>query len=268
MWPVTVWCFQCRIDYVDGVDTCVECAAKTVGSAPMAPHEVGGENDEQLAYEFNTWAIEARSRLDADLSDAHLAHSWLAGSLIIRAADEDAVDAIVATVDRELRPTFTAGGDLVEYSLADYPAEARARVLHLVDLAGVAYQIEDDDVLVVQDRDEAEVDALFDRLGSEDPERLTFGPGIPGVDPLDVVHDVFVAADKLRRNPSDSRAKQSFIGARDDAHELKLPWGYEGRFWRGVLDRCDGLHEAIEADDRDLIKENSTEIRNLLRTVL
>jgi len=268
MAPVTVWCFQCRIDYDDGVEVCVDCTAATIERSPLAPHEVGGEGDDQMAYEFNAWPIEARGRLDSELWKANLSHSWMAGSLIIRAADEDAVDALVDVVDTEMQPTFTVGAELVEYALDDYPDDARERVLHMVDLAGVPHRVEDGHVLVVQERDEAAVDDLFDRLSSEAPERLTFGPGIEGVDPLDVVHDLFVASDKLRKNPTDSRARGAFMTAQTDAHEIKLPWGYDSRFWRGVLDRSDELHDALEQDDRDLVKEHALAIRDALRTVL
>lgn len=268
MAPVTVWCFQCRIDYADEVETCVDCTASTIERSPLAPHEVGGGDDEQLAYEFNAWPIDARARLDADLWGANLAHSWMAGSLIVRADDEMAVDSVVEIVDTELNPTFVPGASLVEYALDDYPDDARDRILHLVELAGVAHKVEDGHILLVQEKDEAEVDDLFERLASEEPERLTFGNGIPGVDPLDVVQNVFVAADKLRRSPTDSRARSSFLDASDNAHEIALPWGYDGRFWRGVLDRCDELNVALEADERDDVRDQARSIRDALRTVL
>ncbi len=268
MSTVTVWCFQCRIDYVDGVEVCVDCAGPTIGRSPLAPEEVGGDDEEQLAYEFNAWAVEARARLDAELWNGGLKHSWMAGSLIIREADEEAVDALVETIDQELRPTFAPGATLVEYALDDYPDHARERLMHLIDLSGVAYQIESEHLLLVQERDEAEIDDLFERLGVEEPARLEFGPGIPGVDPLEIVHDVFVSADKLRRNTSDPKAKAGFVTARSQAHEIKLPWGYEGAFWRSVLDQCDALQASIETDDRDEIKEHASAIRDSLRTVL
>jgi hypothetical protein len=268
MAPVTVWCFQCRVDYVDEVEMCVDCAGPTIGRSPFAPEEVGGDDDEQLSYEFNAWAVDARARLDAELWNAGLQHAWMAGSLIIREDDEEAVDALVEMVDQELRPTFEPGATLVEYALDDYPDDARERLLHLIDLSGVAHQIEAEHLLLVQERDEAEVDDLFERLVVEEPARLDFGPGIPGVDPLEVVHDVFVSADKLRRNASDAKAKSGFVTARAQAYEIKLPWGYDGHFWRSVLDRCDALQESIETDDRDEIKEHASAIRDSLRTVL
>jgi hypothetical protein len=268
MTSVTVWCFQCRIDYEDGVEVCVDCLGATITRAPLAPQEVGDDDDEQLAYEFNAWAVDARARLDVELWAAGLPHSWMAGSLIIREADEEAVDALVEMVDQELRPTFAPGATLVEYALDDYPDEARERLMHLIDLSGVAHQVEAGHLLLVQERDEAEIDALFERLAVEQPARLEFGPGIPGVDPLDVVHDVFVSADKLRRNTSDPKAKADFVAASAQALEIKLPWGYDGPFWRGVLDRSASLQAAIETDDRDEIKEHASAIRDSLRTVL
>lgn len=264
---MTMWCFQCRIDYDDEVDTCVDCTAPTSGRPPLAPHEVGGETDEQLAYELNAWPVQARARLDDDLWAQNLVHAWMSGSLIVLAADEDVVDAVIETVDDELMPTFEPGAALVDYALDDYPDEARERVLHFVELAGVAHKVEGD-TLVVQERDEDEVDELFDRLATEEPERLTFGPGIEGVDPLTVVQDVFVAADKLRRNPSDARARRAFLDAADQAVQIPLPWGYDARFWRGVLDRCDQLNDAVGDDDRDEVVDHARALRDALRTVL
>ncbi|MDH3753343.1 MAG: hypothetical protein OEU32_05670 [Acidimicrobiia bacterium] len=265
---MTTWCFQCGADYDDSVTECVECAAPTLDLPPTPPEQVGTDDEPQLAYELHAWSMSGRARLDEMLRSGRIQHSWMGATLIIREDDEGAVDEAVGVVEEETRPTMAEGAEVIEYSLEDYPAEYRERLITRLDMAGIAHQIERDSELLVEETNEAEVDRIFEQLATEDPDRFRFGPGIEGVDPHAVVTDLFVATDRLRRNGREARGRADFMAAHDLAVELALPYGYDANFWRKVLDDCERLRDLLDADEDDDTRALAEELRNLLQQVV
>ena len=87
MHPVR-WCFQCGIEYADGVSDCVECGVGLVDEAPVEPAEVGLTVDDQLAYELHEWAGESRRILDQLLTSQGIAHAWQGATLVVSEIDE------------------------------------------------------------------------------------------------------------------------------------------------------------------------------------
>lgn len=93
------FCFQCGLDYADEVGECVECGVETVTYPPTPLHRVGGDDDPQLVYEMHSWSYEARSKAEAALHAAEIAHGWDGPSLVVLEADETAVDELLGPID-------------------------------------------------------------------------------------------------------------------------------------------------------------------------
>ena len=241
-----VWCFQCGAPYNDDVSECAECGVATFPTQPQQPEEVGGPDDEQLAYEFHEWSYDARSRLEAALRTQELEHAWLGPTLIMCERDEEAVDQAVETVLREQLPKLDKSLPAVVYELRDFDDAHKANVLSELLSEGIAHEVDYAGNLEVAEADEEAVDALFDRLSSAVSESQ-FGPGLPGVEPYQVLEALFFSADRLRRNTSDSKAVEDFALAHEQVVQLSLPWGYEPDFWRAMLDAADSLREALVA---------------------
>ena len=241
-----VWCFQCGALFDDDVSECAECGVATFPDPPQPAEEVGGHDDEQLAYECHDWSYDARNRLEATLRDRELEHAWLGPTLIVCERDEEAVDQAVEQVLRAGLPALDKSQPSVVYELGDYDDEHKADVQSELLSEGIAHEIDYAGNLVVGEADEEAVDALFDRLAAVASQRQ-FGPGLPGVEPYQVLEALFLSADRLRRYSADSKAMESFATAHDQVVQLSLPWGYDAEFWRSMLDAADGLREALVA---------------------
>lgn len=241
-----VWCFQCGASYDEDVTECVECGVATFSAPPQPAEEVGGPEDEQLAYEFHEWSYDARNGLEAALRADELEHAWLGPTLIVCEADEEAVDQAVESVLRARLPRLDKGLPAVVYELGDYDDAHKADVLNELLSESIAHEVDYAGNLVVGESDEEAVDALFDRLANAVAQRQ-FGPGLPGVEPYQVLEALFLSSDRLRRNTSDTKAVEDFAVAHDQVVQLSLPWGYDADFWRAMLDAADGLREALVA---------------------
>lgn len=264
-----VWCFQCGAPFDDDVLECAECGVATFPSPPQPAEEVGGPDEEQLAYEFHEWAYDARNGLEAELRALGLEHAWLGPTLIVCEADEEAVDQAVEGVLRARLPRLDKSKPAVVYELGDYDDAHKADILSELLSDGIAHEVDYAGNLEVCEADEEAVDALFDRLASAVAQRQ-FGPGLPGVEPYEVLEALFFSADRLRRNTSDSKAVEDFAISHDQVVQLSLPWGYDADFWRSMLDAADGLREALVAGpdptEGDAAAEQAAEaLRELLR---
>ena len=241
-----VWCFQCGASFEEDVAECAECGVATFPDPPRAVEEVGGPEDEQLAYEFHEWGYDARNRLEAALRDQGLEHGWLGPTLIVCEADEEAVDQAVEAVLRARLPALDKSGPTVVYEMTDFDESHTADVVGELLSESIAHDFDAAGNLVVAEADEEAVDAVFDRLAGAASQRR-FGPGLPGVEPYEVLEGLFLSSDRLRRNSVDSKAVENFAVAHDQMVQLSLPWGYDAEFWGSMLDAADDLREALVA---------------------
>ncbi len=241
-----VWCFQCGAPYEQAVSECMECGVATFPTPPQPAEEVGGPDEEQLAYEFHEWSYDARSGLEAALRALDLEHAWLGPTLIVCEADEEVIDRAVEGVLRERLPELDKSRPKVVYELGDYNGAQKADVMSELLSEGIAHELDYADNLVVDEADEEAVDALFEQLINAAAQRQ-FGPGLPGVEPYQVLEALFFSANRLRRNTTDTKAVEDFAIAHDQVVQLSLPWGYDADFWRAMLDAADGLRDALVA---------------------
>ena len=146
------WCVLCGGEYVAGVLECADCLVPLVDEQPVAAEDVGAEDEAQIAYDLDELAPEDRFDLDRRLTEAGLVHAWDAESLIIREADEDAVDPMVDEV------ADAAGlGDeqgVVGYELGDWTEEKRDELTSVLEAAEIPFEWEDEtnDLLVERGR--------------------------------------------------------------------------------------------------------------------
>ncbi|WP_419926082.1 hypothetical protein [Candidatus Poriferisocius sp.] len=267
-----VWCFQCGAAYDEDVSECAECGVATFPTPPQPAEEVGGPDDEQLAYEFHEWSYDSRSGLEAALQAQELEHAWLGPTLIVCEADEEAVDKAVEEVLRGQLPAFDKSQPAVVYELGDFDDAHKADVVSELLTEGIAHEIDYAGNLAVGEADEEAVDALFDRLANAVAQHQ-FGPGLPDAEPYQVLEALFFSSDRLRRSAVDSKAVEDFAIAHDQVVQLSLPWGYDAEFWRAMLDAADALRVALAAgpdpvDGDAASKQAAEDLRELLRSYM
>ncbi|MEQ8717079.1 MAG: hypothetical protein RIE08_05660 [Acidimicrobiales bacterium] len=261
------WCFQCGAEYNEDVLVCVECAVPTVDHPPTDVTTVGTEDEEQLAYDLHEWAAESRVMLESLLTGADVMHAWQGASLIVREADEDAVDELVDQVEEAAAPTLDPDAEKTVYELEEYDDEQLTRLTHALGAAGIAHDFTADGELVVLSSDEEGAEAVFDRL---DETADQFGPGVDGVDAHTVITEMFLIVDKLRRGAGDARVVRSFLDHVELAEQLRLPFGFETADWRGLLAMCGELRDLLadrEGDDDELL-EKAAALRDRLHVLV
>ena len=245
-----VWCFQCGAGYAAEVAACVECGVATVGSPPADAAEVGEAGEDQLEYDLHEYSSQSRSMMESLLLGAALPHAWQGAVLVVRELDEDRVDEFVSAVDRAAAPVLPEDADRVAYEIAGFHDDYLGRLTGALDAAGIAYGFDDEGDLEVSADDEARVDGLFDKLaeGDEGAGESEFGPGLHGVNAHEVLGRLFTACDRLQRNPRDRKGLRILARAGSEIVQLALPFGFEARTWRDVLNGVRTLVETVNGD--------------------
>lgn len=262
-----VWCFQCGADYEPDVGECIECGVPTTTQPPQLAEDVGDEDDDQLAYEFHEWSGQGRSILDGMLTRAGIAHAWQGATLIVKEADEESVDDAIAQTEVVAMPTLDLNEPTMVYELEGLDADQHARLLRRLGDLGLSHAFDREGDLHVYEKDEEQVDEVFESLDVADSSEREFGPGVPGVDPVAVMSDLFVAAGRLRRKPTDAKGVVALVEHASTVGRMKLPYGINADLWGTVVDRSGELADVL-AGDRHLENETIAEMADNLHQLL
>jgi hypothetical protein len=276
-----MWCFQCGAAYEPDVAVCVECGVGLVPDEPLAPELVGDADEDQVAYELHAWSYESRRMLDQLLTGREIAHAWQGASMIVRADDEDAVDALVDEVEVATLPTLDPEQEHTVYEMAGWTAEQQTELSNRLGMSGVPHEFDVNGDLVVNAGDESAVDSMLDdieanveplgeRGGSADDadgdgdasERVD----LDGLDVNDLLSTLFGAADRLRRNARDPQGVLGFLDHAPTLERLRTPFGFDRPAWDTVLEATRALHDLLEADDSDddEVRDHAQRLRDLL----
>ncbi len=261
------WCFQCGTGYAAEVAACVECGVATVDQPPTDAADVGEAGEDQLEYDLHEYSSESRSMMESLLLGGDVAHAWQGAVLVVREVDEEQVDEFVAAVQRAAAPVLPPDEPRVAYEIAGFDDDYLGRLTDALDAAGIAYGYDDEGDLEVAAADEARVDGLFDKLAGDDgaKEPGEFGVGLHGVDAHEVLSRLFVASDRLQRNPRDRKGNRNLARGSGEIVQLALPFGFEARTWRALLDQVQALNDILNSDaTTDEIAEVAAATREIL----
>ena len=245
-----VWCFQCGAGYAAEVASCVECGVATVSEPPADAADVGEAGEDQLEYDLHEYSSQSRSMMESLLLGTGVPHAWQGAVLVVREADEEQVDTFVGAIDRAAAPALPDDAPRVAYELSDFDDDYVGRLTGALDAAGIAYGFDDEGDLEVAAADEARVDGLFDKMAEGDgaDEATEFGPGLDGVDAHEVLSRLFAASDRLQRNPRDRKGNRNLARGSEEIRQLALPFGFEARTWRSVLNQVEALADIVHSD--------------------
>lgn len=267
-----VWCFQCGNEYDADVEECTECGVPTTDERPTAATSVGEEDDDQLAYEFHEWTGQGRSTLDGMLTRSGIEHAWQGATLIVREIDEEAVDLAVAEAEVVSMPTLDLSQPTIVYELDELDNDQHARLVRRLGDEGVSHAFDGKGDLFVYERDEDKVDELFGGLDDVDDVEREFGPGLPGVNPVEVMSDLFVAAGRLRKNPNDAKGVVALVENASLVEQMSLPYGLGADVWGQVVDQSLDLSDSLSGEDSALpdadVQEMATELHALMRQLV
>jgi hypothetical protein len=183
--------------------------------------------------------------------------------------DEAGILAVLLTPivgDGTAGPTIEPGTEETVYELAEWLPEQRAQLGLLLEEAGIAYEWDDDDLIVPADR-EGEAEALFGRVGTvggqDDDDDSDDGEAR-----YHAIEELFAAADRLANSPSDEQRAADTSARIADAIGPP-PIGFDEVHWFRIMTAARALAETIDADhDEQAIFDDATALRDLLRSVV
>jgi hypothetical protein len=263
--PGLRWCALCRSEYVAGVLECTECAVVLVDAPPLTPEEVGDEDGDQIAYELDDVDAPERFAIDRELADHGIVHAWDGTTLVVAPWDE-------AEVDRVLHGDHEEGldddEDQLVYDIADWDAARRAELAATLEAAGIAHGFDEHGDLVVLAADEDQVDELVEAV--EFPDQLEAEPdGAGALDAVELLGALFVAADRLKNDPTDSEGTLAAADASRVMAAMAPPFGFAPPLWEELTATATELRRLLETEtetvDDDAVVEAATKLRSALR---
>ncbi len=265
------WCFQCARDYDDVIDDCPECAVELVDTEPIGADELGAGGVDLVAYELHEWAPGVRHLIDVTLTQRDVVHRWDGASLQVREEHEDLVDVMLDAFERVHLPTLEPDAERVTYQFTEWSAEQREHLSQRLGLDGVTHEFDLEDQLVVHEEDEDLVDEIVDRIREEFvAERRSDGTvKLEGVELADLLADVFIAGQRLAKNPNDHNAVISTADSVGRLLEVRRPFGFDAVTWFQIRDDAEVVREALEkeTDDSTLV-DLASNLRDRLRPVV
>lgn len=265
------WCALCRAEYVVGVMECADCLVPLVDAPPLTPEEVGDDDGDQLAYELDDVEATERLAIDQQLAERGIVHAWEGTTLVVAPWDEAEVDALLEgddgphDIDDAL---LDEDAEQLVYDLADWDAERRAELDVRLEAAGIAHAFDEHGDLVVLTADEDQVDEMVDAV--DHPDQLaSHGDAPGGLDAIETVGALFVAADRLTHDPSDTEGVLAAADAARAMATMNAPFGFAPAMWEELVERAQELRQLLETEaevvDDDAVAESATRLRTALR---
>jgi hypothetical protein len=249
----------------------------------------------RVHYDLSSWSIDDQAELAAELADAEIPHTWDGVELVIPEEYEAAAEEIMNRLEAELGIDSGAGFDLdgdgtddtfeelpaaialsategvTEFDLAEWADDERSQATAALVTSRVAHRWEGTTLVVATD-DEAVAEALLDDVEDGEFVDLSAGAGAtpvdPDVDPNATLTAMFLAAERLRKNPLDPDGLDSLAQALNDADPDAAPFGVTPRVWERAYDLADQLADAITDEaghDHDVVVDLATQLHDHLR---
>jgi hypothetical protein len=264
----------CGAEYLGGVLECADCLVPLSDRRPLSIDELVGPEDESIAYDFDELEPIQRLTIDERFAEAGVAHAWDGASLVIREEDDEAADQLIDEADNDA--VLESDAEQVVYELDDWDDSRREELVAALDAASIEHAFDQDSNLVVFEHDEERVDAIVDAI--EFPDQLPVPDdaeeeaaeeqleAATGLDPQDVLSDLFVAADRLMHDATDHEGVLALVDGAGLAETLPLPYGFAPPIWQDILSQVTGLRDSIEGDaDDETIIDAATTLRTTLR---
>lgn len=227
------------------------------------PDEVG-EAEEWLEYDLHEWALEKRVMLRQLLTAEQIVHSWQGTTLIVHHSLEEAVDELAAEVEEVAGGQVNLGTDQVAFVMDDLPGELHDDLLESMGAVGIPHEIDPDGDLAVRAEDEERTEAVINELLARADEGDL--KEMDGLELNDLLSELFVACDRLRRNPHDAEGVLEGLSSARQVAQVRTPFGFSAVDWRAAREAASRLVEMLESDETP--DEDLRELAQVLRDVL
>ncbi len=228
----------------------------------------------KVHYDMSVWTFDQRAELSEALADAEFPHFWDGDELVVPEAVETDVDALFERLEALFGPfpiILQDDADSTEFGLDEWTdADRKVLTEALID-AEIPHRWDATTVIVAADAEHA-VDDLLDAIESGE---LLGGTGDESAAPPEgALSAMFLAADKLAKDPLDASARSAMIDLQGQLDAKHPPYGLAHRTWAAGVEGVDRVVELVAAQARDVDSGDdhesevigaAQELRSLLR---
>jgi hypothetical protein len=233
------------------VRRCIDCDATLVddvrstdtGDRTRAPGAT--TSDEQVAYELDGWGNQLKVTLEGMLDQAGVRRAWEAGALVVAAADEEVVDDLIATVEGDDLPALDDDVTHVALEIEGLDADGGAELDARLIAESVAHSWDDEGALIVAETDEDQVLAMVDEVLAGPTDEAD------GLVAQQALSSLYVAVDKLVKDPADPKLARSYVEAAAALDGLGVPYGFAAAEWHALVADTADLADRVNPRHRD-----------------
>ncbi len=225
----------------------------------------------KVHYDLAAWSFDHRAQLAEALADAGLPHAWDGDELLVPEIVESRTDAMFDRLESELGPfpvTLGPEAESTEFGLDEWADVDRALLTQSLTESEIPFRWEGTTVVVAHDAEDV-VDDLLDAI--EEGELLEADESAAGP-PEGALSTIFLAADKLARDPLDARSRTVLLDLADDLDADRPPYAFAPRTWSQAVAGVGNIITLVEADadgaqgsDESAIADSADSLRSLLR---
>ena len=225
---------------------------------------------ESVHYDLTDWNIDQRAAVAEVFAEAELPHAWVGSEVVVPAELEEVADTLLdrleagfnisgsgrfGTSDSGAALDDAADDEITEYELDDWTDGERSRLTELLVGSGIPFRWEGA-LLVTLTEFEDTVDDLLDAVEAGDVTivdspgsgRATVSAGTSNLSG-DTLTNMFLAAERLQRDPLDADGLALLVGVLDDVEDGGAPFGVPMPAWRQAVELADQLAEALAGAD-------------------
>lgn len=247
----------------DGEEESTDVAA---GAPPALDVDFDPNDPEQIKvlYDLTGWNIDQRAELAETLAEQGIPHAWAGEELVVPEALETAADTVFEALEAEIGPFPIVLADdepATEFGLDEWSrADIESLQLSLVE-AEIPHRWERATLFAAADAEHV-VDDLLDAIESGEVASLDEGSEAPD----GALHDLYTAADRLRRDPTHSSARERLLALMPRLSPTAPPFGLPQRSWASMVAAGQTLVEQFEAGaPTDELKDAASNLHAVCR---
>ena len=195
-------------------------------------------------------------------------HSWQGTTLMIHESSEETVDGLLEEVRVAGRRSLDDEAPKTAFEMDGWDNDLREVLIERLVGTGVPHEFDDDGDLVIHEIDEEQVDMVIDEVLARRQEHDL--DKLEGLEANDLMSALFLAADKLRRDPSDSGGVLGVIEHGERLVRSAAPFGFEPEGWGRLRDSTAALIDLIQQEEPpvDEISDQAEMLRETLRALV
>jgi hypothetical protein len=226
-----------------------ERASSVAPGAPPLDWDPNDPDTVKVHYDVSGWPLDDRAELTSELAELGYPHLWEGDELVVPEELEAQIDELFERLEDELGPfavPLDPDTEATEFGLDEWPVGDLDLLRTALIEAEVPHRWAGTTVFVARDAEDA-VDDLLDAI-----ERGELAAGDDdGGPPEGALADLFTAADRLARDPSDPAGHETLFRLVPGLQPRQAPFGVAARAWSKIVRAAQDLHADFAADEHD-----------------